>query len=88
MWLKYEPACVHRLRAVISGLYGMMSAKFLNKIELVASPYDGYWQSRGWSKIGAVQTASFINIPGDGASISLAENNGSIIMGGAAYAGD
>ena len=36
------------LRAVIPGLYGMMSAKWINRIELTDSPYSGYWQTRGW----------------------------------------
>jgi DMSO/TMAO reductase YedYZ molybdopterin-dependent catalytic subunit len=76
------------LRAVIPGLYGMMSAKFINKIQVVNSPYQGYWQSRGWSNVGTVQTVSFIRIPSDGASVSLSQNNGSVILGGFAYAGD
>ena len=76
------------LRAVIPGLYGMMSAKFLSKIEVVGSPYQGYWQSRGWSNVGTVQTVSFIRVPSNNATVSLSQNNGSIILGGMAYAGD
>jgi DMSO/TMAO reductase YedYZ molybdopterin-dependent catalytic subunit len=76
------------MRVVIPGLYGMMSAKFLNKIEVVGSSYQGYWQSRGWSNVGTVQTVSFIRIPGDGATVSLSQNNGSILLGGMAYAGN
>ena len=76
------------IRAVIPGLYGMMSAKWINMIEVVDSTYVGYWQTRGWSNDGTVQTVAFINIPGDGNSVSLSKNNGSILLGGVAYAGD
>lgn len=75
------------LRAVIPGLYGMMSAKWINKIEVVDSPYQGYWQTRGWSNTGIVQTVSFITIPGNGSTVSLSQY-GSVILGGMAYAGD
>src|SRR5579875_1114154 len=74
------------LRAVIPGLYGMMSAKWINKIELVSSPYDGFWQTRGWSPTGVVQTLAFIMIPTS--NVSLSRYNGSVILGGVAYAGD
>ena len=76
------------LRAVIPGLYGMMSAKWINKIQLVDTPYSGYWQTRGWSPTGVVQTVAFVMIPGNGDSPSLSSNNGSIILGGVAYAGN
>jgi DMSO/TMAO reductase YedYZ molybdopterin-dependent catalytic subunit len=76
------------LRAVMPGLYGMMSAKFLDRIDVVNSPYQGYWQTRGWSNVGTVQTVSFITLPGSGSSVSLSQNNGSVFLGGMAYAGD
>lgn len=76
------------LRAVIPGLYGMMSAKWINKIELVDSPYSGYWQTRGWSPTGVVQTLAFIMVPQDGGNVSLKQYNGSVLLGGVAYAGD
>ena len=75
------------LRAVIPGLYGMMSAKWINKIDVVDSPYQGYWQTRGWSNTGIVQTVAFITIPSNRATVSLSQY-GSVILGGMAYAGD
>jgi DMSO/TMAO reductase YedYZ molybdopterin-dependent catalytic subunit len=75
------------MRAIIPGLYGMMSAKFLNKIDAVNSPYQGYWQTRGWSNVGTVQTVAFITIPSNGTQ-SLSQYSGSVIVGGMAYAGD
>jgi len=76
------------IRAVIPGLYGMMSAKWIDMIQVVDTTYVGYWQTRGWSNDGTVQTQAFITIPGDGNSLSLSKNNGSIIIGGVGYAGD
>jgi len=76
------------LRAVIPGLYGMMSAKWVRKIQIINSTYTGYWQTRGWSSVGTVQTVAFITIPGDGATQSLSQNKGTILIGGNAYAGD
>ena len=76
------------LRAVIPGLYGMMSAKWINEIKVVDSVYDGYWQTRGWTNDATVNTQSFIMVPGNGSSISLSANNGSVILGGVAYAGE
>ncbi len=76
------------LRAVIPGLYGMMSAKWINEIKVVDSVYDGYWQTRGWTNDATVNTQSFIIVPSNGSSISLSSNNGSVILGGVAYAGE
>ena len=76
------------LRAVIPGLYGMMSAKWIRKIEVADTPYSGYWQTRGWTQDARIHTVSFITIPGDGSSASLSKNNGSVILGGYAFAGD
>jgi DMSO/TMAO reductase YedYZ molybdopterin-dependent catalytic subunit len=76
------------LRAVIPGLYGMMSAKWVRKIQVVNSHYEGYWQTRGWSDVGTVQTVAFVSIPGNGSSVSLSSYNGSVVFGGIAYAGD
>jgi hypothetical protein len=76
------------LRAVIPGLYGMMSAKWVNQVDLSDSVYVGYWQTRGWSNNATVQTAVFIRIPQDGATVNLSQNDGSVMIGGVAFAGD
>ncbi len=76
------------LRAVVPGLYGMMSAKWVRQVELSDSTYPGYWQTRGWSNDATVQTASFIRIPSDGASVSISQSGGSVMVGGMAFAGD
>jgi len=76
------------LRAVIPGLYGMMSAKWVRQVELSDSVYLGFWQTRGWSNDATVQTVAFIRVPADGATVSLSQSGGSIILGGVAFAGD
>ena len=76
------------LRAVIPGLYGMMSAKWIRKIQVVSQQYMGYWQTRGWSDVGTVQTLTFITVPSNGQSNSLSANGGTVMLGGFAYAGD
>lgn len=76
------------LRAVIPGLYGMMSAKWVTQITLVDSFYNGYWQTRGYSSTAIINTLAFIIVPGDGSQASLSQNNGSVLLGGYAFAGD
>jgi DMSO/TMAO reductase YedYZ molybdopterin-dependent catalytic subunit len=76
------------LRAVVPGLYGMMSAKWIRKIQVVNAAYMGYWQTRGWSDVGTVQTLAFVTVPSNGEPQSLSANNGTVIVGGYAYAGD
>jgi len=76
------------LRAVIPGLYGMMSAKWVREVELSDSVYLGFWQTRGWSNDATVQTVAFIRVPSDGATVSLSQGGGSVVLGGVAFAGD
>jgi DMSO/TMAO reductase YedYZ molybdopterin-dependent catalytic subunit len=79
------------LRGVIPGLYGMMSAKWINKISVVSSVYEGYWQTRGWTNNAQVYTETFIVVPESGydvEEVSLSQNGGSVIVAGYAFAGD
>ena len=48
-----------RLR--VPRLYGMMNAKWLERIEVVGADYRGYWAKRGWSDVGTVRTQSRID---------------------------
>jgi len=75
------------LRGVMPGLYGMMSAKWVNKVSVIGSMYDGYWQTRGWTSNATIYTETFIVIP-QGGTVSLSQNGGSIIVAGYAFAGD
>lgn len=52
------------LRAVVPGLYGMMNAKWITRIEAVNGMYEGYWQRRGWTNDARHQTGSDVVVPG------------------------
>lgn len=76
------------LRAVFPGIYGMMSPKWIQKIELVDSVYSGYWQTRCWTNDATIHTLAFISVPSFSESVSLSKYNGSVLLGGVAFAGD
>ncbi len=71
------------LRAIVPGIYGMMNAKWIRRIELVAHEYVGYWQTRGWSKTAKIETTSAIRIPQSGMTLSEATP-----IAGIAFSGD
>lgn len=50
-------------RVRIPALYGMMNAKWLQTVEVVADDHKGYWARRGWSDVGEVRTQSRIDTP-------------------------
>jgi DMSO/TMAO reductase YedYZ molybdopterin-dependent catalytic subunit len=76
------------VRVVIPGLYGMMSAKWLTHLDLLNTSYTGYWQSQGYTENAIVHTLAFIRVPSDSEVVSLSKNNGTVIIGGYAFAGD
>lgn len=51
-----------RLR--IPALYGMLNAKWLQRIEVVSYDYKGYWAERGWLDVAFVRTQSRIDVAG------------------------
>lgn len=53
-------------RLLSTGTYGYKNPKWLTEIEVVGSPYTGFWQQRGWDKEGAVKTMSRIDVPEPG----------------------
>ncbi len=71
------------IRAVVPGIFGMMNAKWISRVELVAEEYLGYWQTRGWSNTAEMETTSVIKIPQAAANIS-----GATPVAGIAFAGD
>ncbi|MBI3648378.1 MAG: molybdopterin-dependent oxidoreductase [Actinobacteria bacterium] len=67
-------------RLLVPGLYGMKQPKWLQEIEVVDSPYVGYWERRGWIKAAIVKTMSRIDGGGD--------VGGSFVIAGVAFAGE
>jgi len=70
----------HPVRALIPGHWGEINVKWLTGIEIRDEPVDGYWEERGWSGTGPVETVAKIH----GVETS---DDGRVVVGGHAYAG-
>lgn len=67
-------------RALIPGRWGEVNVKWLDEIEILTQPKDGYWENRGWMGTGPVNTVAKLR-----AQNKLAD--GRIEVAGRAYAG-
>ena len=70
-------------RALIPGIYGMKNVKWLAKIAVVTSDYQGYWQDRGWSDIATYNTHVRIDAPAGPTRLA----GGGVAVAGIAFAG-
>ncbi|WP_309615803.1 molybdopterin-dependent oxidoreductase [Salinibacterium sp.] len=72
------------VRMVVPGLYGYVSAtKWIVSLKVTTFAADmGYWTPRGWSALGPVKTASRIDVPASGTSVSA----GTVAIAGVAWA--
>jgi DMSO/TMAO reductase YedYZ molybdopterin-dependent catalytic subunit len=68
------------VRALIPGHWGEINVKWIDEIEILEEPADGYWEKRGWHGTGPVNTVAKLH------SVSRTED-GEIVVGGHAYAG-
>lgn len=77
-------------RLIVPGLYGEKNVKWLTTIEAVREDYQGYWQQRGWTDRAIIETTSVIdtNNPYLGNHPPLQRENGSVPLGGIAFAGN
>jgi DMSO/TMAO reductase YedYZ molybdopterin-dependent catalytic subunit len=68
-------------RVLAPGYYGMKQPKWLESIEVVQTPFQGYWERRGWIKAAIVRTMS---------RVDALDENGSpgYVVAGVAFAGD
>ena len=71
------------VRAVVPGLYGMKSVKWLTKMTVTADDYQGYWEQRNWSDLAVVKTMSRIDVPVNNEVLPV----GPVTVGGIAFAG-
>jgi DMSO/TMAO reductase YedYZ molybdopterin-dependent catalytic subunit len=71
-------------RMLIPGLYGYVSAtKWVTDLNLTTfASSSAYWTDNGWSPQGPVKTASRIDVPQDGATVSA----GTVVLAGTAWA--
>jgi hypothetical protein len=73
------------LRLLLPGTYGMKGPKWLIGIEAVDTPYEGYWEQRGWTKEALIKTMSRLDAP---ASSEPLDRRTPISLAGIAFAGD
>jgi DMSO/TMAO reductase YedYZ molybdopterin-dependent catalytic subunit len=63
--------------------YGMKQPKWIQKIELAASPITGFWEQQGWDSEAIVRTNTRIDVP-RGGKVSANQQN---LIAGIAFAG-
>jgi len=71
-------------RVIVPGRYGIKNVKWLERITLVDTTYEGYWQQQGWTNVGIVKTESQIRVPQDKAIVRASQAE----LAGIAFAGD
>jgi len=71
------------VRLLNPGKYGQKCPKWINNIELIAKEYAGYWETRGWSDVAAVRTATRVHVPTKGARLPA----GTYVISGSAFDG-
>ena len=71
-------------RVIVPGRYGIKNVKWLERVEVISGDYEGYWQQKGWTKVGEVKTESQIREPGDKAIVHADAAE----LSGLAFAGD
>lgn len=76
------------LRIYIPDRYGMKQPKWIESLELMDHPGDGYWVERGWSREAIVQATSVIDTVDVGSVTRQPGKPPRIPVGGIAYAGD
>lgn len=72
------------VRVIVPGRYGIKNVKWLERISLVNTDYQGYWQQQGWTDVGIVKTESQISVPANKAIVRA----GAAELAGIAFAGD
>ena len=72
------------LRLLAPGRYGIKNPKWITRIILTSRNVLGFWQQRGWSQEGRIQTMSRIDVPAGGRRTVP----GSERVQGIAFAGD
>ncbi len=50
-------------RVLVPGIYGMKHVKWLQRIEVVNTDYQGYWQQGGWSDPAPIRMTTRIDVP-------------------------
>ncbi len=72
-------------RLLVPGIYGMKHVKWLTRIQVVNTDYQGYWQQRGWSDAAPVRLTSRIDTPLADATLRAQQPT---FIAGVAFSGD
>jgi DMSO/TMAO reductase YedYZ molybdopterin-dependent catalytic subunit len=77
-------------RLIVPGIYGMKNVKWLGEIEVVGEDYQGFWEERGWSDTAIIKTQSTLDTgnPDLGNDDHVKLENGKVVLGGYAFAGE
>lgn len=70
------------LRLLVPGLYGMKNPKWITRIDVLATDFQGYWEASGWSDEAVVKTMSNFS------TTAPTQRLGEVPIGGVAYGGD
>ena len=73
------------VRMLVPGIYGMKHCKWLTRIEVVNTNYQGYWQVRGWNDDAPVRLTSRIDTPLTGSTLAA---NRPTYIAGVAFSGN
>lgn len=73
------------LRLLVPGIYGMKHVKWITRIEVVNTDFQGYWQQRGWSDPSPLLMTSRIDTPLTGATLPA---NKPTYIAGVAFSGN
>ncbi len=57
-------------RILVPGKYGMFSAKWVTRITAVQSEVLGFWQQKGWTDDGPIETEAIIALPAAGSVVT------------------
>ena len=72
-------------RLLVPGIYGMKHVKWITRIEVVNTDYQGYWQQSGWSDPAPVRMTARIDTPLTGTTLSA---NTLTYVAGVAFSGN
>ncbi len=78
------PAHGFPARMIVPGIYGMKHCKWITKIEVVSSNFQGYWQQQGWNDDAVIHLGARIDVPSDNASLRV---NHPLSIAGVAFGG-
>jgi DMSO/TMAO reductase YedYZ molybdopterin-dependent catalytic subunit len=75
------------LRIYIPDLYGMKQPKWIQSIEVIDHPEEGYWVKRGWDAVARMRATSVIDTMASNMMIAEGSGRSVIPLGGIAHAG-